>query len=179
MSESAAEILYRLGLGSDHGRAAIAAAGAIPPLMALLVLVYDSYEESENQGASLEFAKATAFAAGALRNLCSDFGNQKVMLDGGLVEVLVGMLFGDGPEQVREHAAGALASLIQNEASPDIKVCVFLCVVVLVGLVVHLVVSGSLKSWSPVIGLVGLPFFWYLHLPSQVWFFVISHDCAF
>lgn len=102
----AAETLYWLGLGSDVRKGNITAAAPVPALVRIL-------QDGSPHG--------RAFAAGTLRNLASDIGNHKVLLEKGGVGLLVRLLK-EGTALAREHASAVLFSLVLYGAAPNIKV---------------------------------------------------------
>lgn len=101
--EAAATALYWLGLQSDKNKALIAAAGAVKPLIRLL-----------GEGTP----DAREFAAGALRNLSSDYENQKLLISQGVIRRLLALLK-DGNPEAKDHAVGILSNLVEDyKASP-------------------------------------------------------------
>jgi vacuolar protein 8 len=107
---------YRAKSGHSENQRAVADAGAVKPLIAMLL-------KEGSEGAEL---KAKEAAAGALWSMCScNFGIQNAVADEGGIAPLV-MLLGSSSNTAQKQAAGALASLALNNNVNETKISVMM-----------------------------------------------------
>jgi vacuolar protein 8 len=107
---------YRAKSGHSENQRAVADAGAVKPLIAMLL-------KEGSEGAEL---KAKEAAAGALWSMCScNFGIQNAVADEGGIAPLV-MLLGSSSNTAQKQAAGALASLALNNDVNETKISVMM-----------------------------------------------------